>query len=435
MLFVVTACSDPLDRYAAREDVIGIEAVVTAGTCDVAGDVTDHAKFFFKTPEKQAAGTLARDLGDACSNGDQPAVTALAWQILGMVEAVLESGNIGTLSRGIPLTTALLSCTTTLCLASAVPDLDLVPAFSAYGLFAVRSTDTEPAIARAAIPFTDLAGQANTALWGVEVDLPWSIVTAANPVLVYGGFVQNGLALDELSLGDIHYSLNVYPDAGEFLDGALHVGTCFTQLMDLPLVDGAETEPRIQREGVVLEDHTPGFCPSSSAPQSASIAAPFLAFARSIMPAPLRSLFVRATRVGVVGGTPLDFSTHAAIATTTDGTLEFVVPPNTNVVAGQSIGEIQVRARSGAGTPMERVLVTLYILNNSGAPAGAVLSGDIASYTQERDGVEGIATFPDNGDPVSVGKAGGYRICAAGQQVGFSFADICSDLIIASNAK
>jgi hypothetical protein len=81
---------------------------------------------------------------------------------------------------------------------------------------------------------------------------------------------------------------------------------------------------------------------------------------------------------------------------------------------------------------MERVLVTLYVLNNQGVPAGAVLSGDFESYTLERNGMEGIAVFPDDGPPPSLGKAGGYRICARGSLGGFTFTDACSGLI---NAK
>jgi hypothetical protein len=77
------------------------------------------------------------------------------------------------------------------------------------------------------------------------------------------------------------------------------------------------------------------------------------------------------------------------------------------------------------------VLVTVFIFNNQGVPAGAVLSGDLSAYTEERDGVQGIATF----DNVIVGKPGGYTVCAAGTLAGFTFAEACSNLFNVRNAN
>jgi hypothetical protein len=92
---------------------------------------------------------------------------------------------------------------------------------------------------------------------------------------------------------------------------------------------------------------------------------------------------------------------------------------------------IQVRARSGDGTPMELVEVTLSIRGNNGEPAGAILTGDLLSLSRELNG--GIATFPDDDNPVVVGKAGGYRLCVNGNFEGFSFNEVCSSVFNARN--
>jgi hypothetical protein len=95
-------------------------------------------------------------------------------------------------------------------------------------------------------------------------------------------------------------------------------------------------------------------------------------------------------------------------------------PPDV-AAPGASLGPIRIRARSGGGTPVERVLVTLYVLNNSGLPAGAVLLGDVTGYTTEDDGTVVI-------DGTSINKTGGYTICARGELEGFTFEEACSPM-------
>jgi hypothetical protein len=423
----IGACSEPTSR-TETEDVLGLEFAVSPGPCDLMQTIAADSRSVFGRTEEAIARPIIRDMGTACTNANQALVASYAWNLLGMVETALD-GNliIGTAAQTAAFVGRLVACTTSLCEAAAVPSINFTSAVSPYGIFAVRSDDVNPAIARGAVPFTDVSGQSNAALWGVEVDFPWSVVTSANPVLVYGGpVVSGGLTLKEIGLGNVQYLLNVLPDAGEFLDGALHVGACFAKEVTIP-PSANGLEARMQREGVLLEEDVPGFCPPDAGPQAASIIAPFVAFARRVMPASITSLLVADTKVRVVGGTPLDFSTFAPVAAETLGTLEWLSVPPAVVVAGDALGEIKVKALSGAGTPMEKVRIELYIAGNQGTPAGAVLLGDIESYTQERSGVLGVATFPDEGaDGTSVGKAGGYTICARGFLSGFAFTDICT---------
>jgi hypothetical protein len=180
----------------------------------------------------------------------------------------------------------------------------------------------------------------------------------------------------------------------------------------------------MQREGVVLEEHVPGFCPTSTAAR-ASLISPFVAIAKRLMPANLSTALFADTKVRVVGGTPLDFSRFIPIAAAIDGFLEFVTQPPPEVTEGVPLPTIMVRARSGNGTPMEIVDVTLSIKTNNGIPAGGVLFGDKQSFTKEASGVQGIATFPDDGSTLFVGKPGRYLLCANGTLNEFTFEEVC----------
>ncbi|MGH7503065.1 MAG: hypothetical protein ACREL7_15165 [Longimicrobiales bacterium] len=424
----MAACSEPESRSLFNEDPLGIEFAVVPGPCDLMKTLATDARDVFARDEESQARDLVKDMDTACQSGNQTAVTAQAWDLLRLVEFALGAGLV----EGSPAQTAgfvgrLAACTTSLCQAAAVPVIDFGPAVSAFGLFDVHGTDSDDAIANGAVPFNDLAGNPNSALWGVEVDQPWSQATAANPVLVYGGPIfQGGLTLNELGLGDVQFSLDVFPDLGEFLDGAVHVGVCFSADVDLP-PNANGLEGRMQREGVLLEEFVPGFCPATSSAQTASIIAPFAALARRLMPSSISARLFADTKVRVVGGTPLDFSLFAPVAALTIGSLHWVSPPPSVVISGQPLGNLEVQALSGAGTPMEKVSVELYLGGNQGVPAGAFLSGDVTSFTQERAGLLGIAQFPDGlAAAPSVNKPGGYTLCARGSLDGFTFTESCT---------
>jgi hypothetical protein len=422
LLAGLAACSDAgLDP--ARQDIMGVNAAVV-GTCDLTADIAQDASSYFGPTDIQRATGLSKDLASACSNGNGGATKSTAILLLQHLETVLDNGRGGSAVTGSNFVNGLLACAVSLCDSAALPGIDFGGALSPFGLFALRTTGTQPVLARGAIPFADFLGNPNSAQWGVEVDLPWNQVTFVNPTILYGGPVlQGGVSLDELGIGDLQYRIDVYPDAGQFLDGAIHVSVCFAADVDLP-ASIVGLEARMQREGVVLEEHVPGFCPTSTAAR-ASLISPFVAIAKRLMPANLSTALFADTKVRVVGGTPLDFSRFIPIAAATDGFLEFVTQPPPEVTEGVPLPTILVRARSGNGTPMEIVDVTLSIKTNNGIPAGGVLFGDKQSFTKEASGVQGIATFPDDGSTLFVGKPGRYLLCANGTLNEFTFEEVC----------
>ncbi len=428
----LAACADRQPSAPeATPDGIGPAAAVTTGACSLVRGIASDARSWFSQPEQKVAQGQVQTISSDCKNGDQAAVASDAWGLLRYMETTLEAEHAGDPGVGSSLVNALLGCTTSLCEVPPNPVIPFDGALSSQGLFAVRSGSTTPAIARNAVHFTDIEGTDIAAFWGVEVDQPWSAVTFTDPVIIYGHPVtSNGLPLSEASIGNIQYKLDVYPDAGLFLDGALHVGACFNP--EAVYDDGTHPyEPRLQREGVLLETATPGFCGTVYATvQTASVFGSFFALAREYV-APLFGITYATKGAPAVGGTPLDFSRFAPVAANTNGTLQFLTQPDPTPTENQPIGTIRVLAESGAGTPMEKVLVTLSILNNHGVPAGAVLGGTLSTYTEELAGEQGIATFTD----VTVGKPGGYTICATASLAGFTFAQACSNLFNVKNSN
>jgi hypothetical protein len=405
--------------------------------CGILWDLkTDMFAFFQNSGPGSPAYEAWMEIYGLCHAGspDMAQIANAAWQMLELVEQELAGGGGEDLEKGASLVGGLLSCTETLCRSDGIPGIDFLPTLGTAGLFAVRGNDQKPAVARGYVPFTDFLGGANSALWGVEVDLPWSVVTQAPRVLIFG-FAPPApeLPVAELRLGGLEYELKVYPKKGEFPDGTLHVTACFADDVELPHVDGDHSkpslEPLMQRQSVLLETYAgPGFCDPPSSMQHASILAPVAALARRIA-APVRAYFFTDRGIKHVGGTPLDFSRFAPVVVNGQGGgLELLSGPNADVTVGESVGTIRVRASTDNGTPIERVEVTLSIYNNRGVPAGAVLSGSTVELTEERDGLQGVATFTD----VSVGKPGGYIICAEGSFQEFTFERVCSTRI---NAK
>lgn len=430
-VIVAAACMDSGEPAAVPEAAIAPAAAVATGPCWLSKDIAQDARSYFSQPEQKTAQDLVQAMNAACKDGSQVDVAASAWQIVALVETVLEADRGGDPATGSALVNGLLGCTSSLCETLPSPAIDFTGALMSEGLFALRSQTADPAISRNPVQFTDLRGTTIDGIWGVEVDQPWAQVAFADPVLIYGNpLTSNGAPVNEATIGNIQYKLDVYPDAGEFLDGALHVGACFSP--DVVYDDGTNLlEPLLQRELVLLEAHVPGFCGTVfPATQTASLFGPLVSVVKSLLPAPFA--FARADKKApAVGGTPLDFSRFALVAANTNGYLEFLTQPDPSPTEGEPIGNLQIRAMSGADTPMEKVVISVYLIGNYGIPAGAELSGDLTAITQERDGLQGIATL----DNVLVGKPGGYTLCATGSLAGFTFAEACSDLFNVKNAN
>jgi hypothetical protein len=405
--------------------------------CDT-GAVSRSARSYFSQPESKAAQELLGALAKACAAGDDGSVRTQGWQVIALVEQALEAARGGDPTTGDALLNGLIDCLENRCLPTSANDLAFAASLGTYGLFAVRSGGTAPAVQRAALPFTDFSGAGNQAIWGLEVDQAWSYVTGSDSVLLFGAPVSGaGISLLDLGFGGLQFDMNRYPvpppgaPGNPFRDEGLHVGVCFASPVELPHPDGDEgrraMDPRMQREAVLLEFSTPSFCGEAfPTVQSASLLGAAIDLARGLLPRPLLAAFFSDRQAPSLGGTPLNFSHFAPVAAQVEGSLEWVTPPPGVVVEGEPLGPLEVRALSGAGTPIEKVLVALSIRANQGVPAGAVLSGDTSAVTDEE---RGIATFPDGGaDAPSIGKPGGYLVCANATLTGYEFPEACVEV-------
>lgn len=432
-----------IDMSARPSDPVSPETSVASAPMPAAcrlQDLTRDARAYFSQPEIRDARDLISLIGTACAEGDQASVTSHAWQALRLVETVANASRGGPAPAGASFANGLIDCIEQLCEPASGNDLDLLRPLEATGLFAIRAADQIPALSRTPVTFTDFDGAANRARWGLEVDDHWSYVTGTNPVLLFGApLVEGGTPVSEVSFGDLQFDMNRYPIPAEgqpghqYRDDALHVGICFEHEVTLPHLDGDESkpvlEPRMQREAVLLETRTPSFCDISFPElQSASL---FAGLSATLL-RPVMAFFASDRLAPSLGGTPLEFSRFAPVAADVRGSLVWVTGPASVVTEGEPLGVLEVRAESGAGTPMEKVVVTLSLRANQGEPAGAVITGDASSLTDEG---RGVATFPDSGaEAPSVGKPGGYLICANGSLEGFTFPEVCSDPFHVRNA-
>jgi hypothetical protein len=430
---LAVACSD----RSSPVDPDGIATPEAASfahgpACDLTQGIRSDVRDYFPngSTERRVASDKAQDLQKACNAGNEDEVVRLATDLLDMIETLLNDGKGGSATVGSRLANRLLACWDSLCSSAHVPDpeLELVGPMSPYGLFAVRGKDRVPAVARGAFPFTDVEGEENRALWGVEVKGDWSKIMGATQVLVYGhragGADQD---VKDTPFGGVAFEIKRFPDEGPFNGVELvQVGLCLARGIT-PSSD--VLQERVQRNSTILTPHDPGFCnalQSSLLSRAGSTIASIASYARSFFAEPLLAA-IRRTTVSGVGGSPFTFSEFTAVFADPNGSLELVKPPPSVVVVGDPFS-IEIQALSGGGTPIERVVVTLAVDGNSGAPGGATLTlhpnGETGTSVQlETDEEDGKATFN-----VSVNKPGGYVLCATGDLAGFTFEPVCTDL-------
>lgn len=445
-LIGLSACGEEAPEPVAPTSEARSATALQETACGLVQGLERDARSWFPQPERRVAQDALRDLRSACSAGNRAAVSEGAWAILSTMEAVSDAGRGGAPSVGSNLARGLLACTRSLCAPEALPQIDLTGALGATGLFAVRGPGTVPATSRGTVGFADFQGVSRKAWWVVEVSDSWSVVTGVPRTLFFGAPAQGSAALtpDELPFGSLQFDLQRFPDNGNFRNDALHVAVCFDGNIEVPHAGGDDRRPTLrplmQREGVLLEKYDPEGC--AAGPQSVPVLQASMASSLNTAVRRVASLLFPATEVARddllirgLGGSAMDFSRFAPVAALGDGTLEFLTLPPAVVDAGTPLGTIKVRARSGNGTPIEQVLVRLYVENNQGFPAGAELSGQIESRTREEAGLEGVASFPDGGDPLTIGKAGGYILCAEAVLEGFDFPRVCTDRFHVRNAR
>lgn len=438
---LVAACSE---QPAGPAESFEAAAAPTKG-CELVMPISKAAQSYFSNPERRTAQDLIKILGDACGTGIQGTTRTAAWNVISFVEATRNAGKGGALADGSTLVNGLLACTTSLCAPAALPGIDFTSALMSTGVFGVRAGGQQYVASILPIPFTDYQGNPNSAYWGIEVDKPWYDVTGStpDPTLVYGAPIfQGGVSLKDVSLSNVQFAFHLYPDNVKDFEDDLHVGVCLTSPLAVPhqipgdnsspeLLPAVQRAPNAGMVGVVLQRDQVSFCGDLIKDVVyASLFAPVSSLVEAILPASMRTMFFGDRSTTVIGGTPLDFSDFAVIGANTTGRLVLLNGPNPVVTEGQSVGNLVVQAVTGMDTPVEKVLVHWEVFNNSGVPAGAILTGETSKITAEVDGgLFGVARFND----VRVGKPGGYIICAYGELAGFEFAPVCSQQFQARN--
>jgi hypothetical protein len=375
------------------------------------------------------------------------------------MEAVLGAGTGGSESVGATLANGLIEymCDLDAGLCALPPAPVSSEALGDAGIFSVRGASTQSIIARGVVSFVDFDDLDNDALWGLATTAPsWAGATGVSLTLFHGApTVASSLALEERSFGDLGYDLHTFPDLPGFAaDGTVHVGVCYAAEVLAPHEDGDDTKPtlagRLQREGTVLQGYDFGqVCPTwrggliqQSAFLETAVRGMRALAEWAFVPQPLHAYFSD-RRISGTGGTPIDFSTFAPIAAKTGGRLVFVTEPGDGV-SGEPLSPIRVQALSGEGTPMELVLIELFVGGNEGEPAGATFCDpedtdpdgceEPSEFTVEAlDGYGTLAEFTD----ATLFKAGGYRICArvlgGAGAVDFDFTPVCSGLFNVKN--
>jgi hypothetical protein len=400
------------------------------------------ARAYLSNPEQQAATENLRAMATACANDPESAVP-FGWTVLGLIEDGVEAGTVGDPETGAMLATLLIEyiCEMSACTDSPMPVGGA--ALGPQGIFAMRAGGTDFVVAHGAVQFTDFDDREdNEALWGLETNTDWEHATGEPNILFYGAPTGIGGVLpDELSFGDLVLGLNRFPSEALLSDGELSVGVCYLYEVTLD----ASLTSRLQRNGTLLVPYEPD-CDAWWATLSTQTAGLSGALHRigdlaawALLPRPLAAYWAGAP---ASGGSPIDFSDFAPVAADPDGTLAFVTPPVDGRV-GEELDVIRVQALSGLGTPMERVLIELYVAGNSGEPGGATFCNpvgpnepdcDATAYTMESpSGYDTLAEFADS----KLWKAGGYTICARALtspgQPDFTFAEACAPMIHIKN--
>lgn len=454
---VVATCTDQTPTAAPNDAESITPALGSALACDLTISTqipADVRNFFSSAPNttRNAARDKASQLSSACGAGEENLTRQYALDLLDLMEAFVKppttvSTSLATL--GGVLARKLLACTTSLGCTTVAYDQDAVPeaaslalALGPRGFFAVRrkalneqdEAASAPVVARAEIPMTN----GNAALFGTELESGWTWTRAnykvdGHFVFLYGFPIGvDALPIKEATVDNLAYSFNRWPgsdtDNGKFADDrVVHVFVCFNKEIDVPHLTGVEhSHGRMQRKGALLSDHEPAYCPKPSSLQ-ASVASPMKLLAMSLLPKTWSAMFFGDVRTPVIGGSAWDFSPFAPVGANTAGKLVM----ETNFVDRQvfAIGDpklnFKITATSGSNTPME-IEVELYIAGNSGAPGGAEIGGgDLIRWTDEENGTVEF-------NSMSLGKAGGYTICARAVNVtGFTFNTPCTGLIYA----
>jgi hypothetical protein len=454
----VWACSD-LSQPGTPLEVAPSLARGGGAACDLSTQL-DAARRYLGTPyQQQVVDKLTTMQTNGCTG---LANEQLAWEILGIVETVVEAGVGNDAAYGASLVNGVLSC----CVRSVTPFTVDAKVLGAGGLFGVRGMlgatnlqDNGVVVSRDPVSIlfggeggvTPVAREALVALRPREGSWAGVAAGSGDPATTYTDEV---MLLTGFPLGaspHAEYELDEVPDLGFQSGSQVDVIVCFVDDINDPAnadphpagAEGAGYQARLKRNGnVVLQPVVGGtdtFCSSvrsqfvaSLSPATRAMTALADVATDLIMPEPLGAYFTDRTSIGFGGGAGFFSRFKGSTTLTQGGTLQFVVGPPNVVQSTTTPFTVQVRARTGGGSPLELVDITITILNNNGTPSG--LSGSFqpcsgpsvttpaVGCTRETASADAIASITMTSE-----KAGGYIMCANGTAAGFTFPQVCTN--------
>lgn len=370
----------------------------SALTCDYLS-ARAFARDYFGQPERREVGGILRDMQAAFGAGDTELARELGFDVLAVVEAVVNAGTAaGTPADGSNLTNAVLACMDV----GHGSALDFSGALALFGAYGVRGGAEDP-------PFDPVLARESSPLWGAEPadGATWAEAVGPRRLAHAAPLSSTGFTSETPASSAYRWGAVPTPDLVPF-PGELAVGACLTE---------PDPRLRVQRSTTILPFLALGFCADASPSVLADGGGRGLlgrltgALAAVLVPHPLHAT---STLAGGVGGRLGSFS-PVVVVDAGAVNLVFTQQP-TDALVGEPI-PVQVTALGNGGTPLPEVTVTLAIEGNNAS------FGELSGTTVDVTGTDGVATFL-----VALNKTGGFRLTAAGDLAGFPAASATSDL-------
>jgi len=380
----LAACSDSREPLATDPEF----KPVPAGVCNT-NDAKSKARIHFSQPTQNVVVGLIDQLAASTNAADS---TKYGFDALVYVET--KTDVIGTPQTALDLVNALL-----LCMKVGATSIGPVGIFETQGAFAIRGgpTDARPVMSGdgfSAVAPPDTPPEFDT--WSEWLGLPAGSALPDARAIVYGTPFDVGDISDETEVGTRGFdwgSIPVRPFPRP-ADGFL--GLC----VGSALGDRVENDHGSSK-GILgfYDPSTPplslncaGFDQNGNPITSSSLLRRALDF---FGPSPLFA----AVRLGGTGGTPGGYSRHFVVLVL-DAALSFKTQPP-SVGLGDPFS-VQIEAKTAAGTPIQRIEVTIEARSNMGVPAD--LGGQLTRKTDEF----GLVTF----DNLTMNSPGTYRLRA-----------------------
>jgi hypothetical protein len=446
---IAWACSD----VRQPDTILEVEPLQSNVPSCIPSSLRDAARSYLNNPYRNQV----LDKLDAIRSAGCTGVNSerRAWEILKIVETVFNARLGGSATSGTALVNGVLAC----CIPSGAGFALDPKVLGTGGGFGVRGvlggssagiSNTAPMLSRDPVPIRfgseDGFHVVRPAVVGVR---PRATPPSWQNVAFGSGnantFTDDVMLVTSFPSGESphgFFELNEAPNLG-FQPGAqVDVIVCFTDGDAAPPdPHGPEGdhafEARVKRNGVVLQTVSDfeSFCqqhvwgPMALAESTASAWSSLVRMATDVLlPQPLAALALSdRTSIGFGGGASF-FSNFSASNASLNGSLAFTQVPPAVVPSKNTQFPVKVMAKTGGGSPIETVEVTLAVLNNNGTPAEVVGSFTMCSGAPTSQPVgctkelDGIADFL-----FKITKAGGYIICATANAGDFNLGQVCTE--------